>query len=156
MVLVLRHTPDKKGADMTKGQKTEGQKIGEAVTKGYKATEVQKGGEFSLLSKDGKRRISTLSPRADYCILERVPKGVKVGGLKAAGQKERGRWIVTEADVPTAKEIIAIAMTYKPEPIEKSATQSREAEATEKVSHKVTESKQKPQPRKAAVSVTAV
>jgi hypothetical protein len=144
---------------MTRTPNLTGTKIGAALSKGFKTTPVQKGGEFSLLSKDGKRRVATLSPRADYCILERLDKGVKVAGLTAAGKAERGRFIVTEADVPTAKEIITIALMYKPEPVEQGAakaTSIAKPKATKNVSRKVTESNQKPQPRKGAVPISAV
>jgi hypothetical protein len=87
---------------------TTGSKIGNQLKKSWKTTPVQKGGEFSLLTMDGKRRIATLSPRSEYCILERLPKAVRVD-LKAAGKPERGRYVVREADVAKAKTIITEA-----------------------------------------------
>jgi hypothetical protein len=84
-------------------------------------------GERRMMNKDGKR-VAQVSPYSTYIILEKV-RGAKVGGLKEAGKGGTGRYIVGEGDVQVARDIIAIALTWKPEPIEASAAKPKAAKA---------------------------
>jgi hypothetical protein len=109
-------------ANTAKTTKANGAKLMAEVLKGIPPKQLGKAhgaGQRRIFNKGGKR-VAQVTPRATFVILEHV-RGAKVGGLKEAGKGGRGRYVVTAEDVATARNIIAIALTWNPEPIEKSA-----------------------------------
>jgi hypothetical protein len=111
-----------KATTTTKTTKATGATLMAEVLKGIPTKQLGKAqgaGQRRIFNKGG-QRVAQVTPRATFVILEHV-RGAKVGGLKEAGKGGRGRYVVTAEDVATARDIIAIALTWNPEPIEKSA-----------------------------------
>lgn len=99
--------------------------------------------------------------KGGYCLIEGVPSGVKVTGLKQVGKadvKGRRRFMVTESDEAKGRKLIddasaLILATHKAH-AEQIAAKAKKGSSKPKASGvKVT--RQKPQPRKQPVPVTA-